>query len=200
MNRCVGCDNVERSLDADLLCSWCVERRECFRKGEQSGRASAFRECAEEARRKATTAVARYACGCAIDDMKRDRHLGRVESGDVMLPTFMRERRPLVDPVVTESDLDRFCEHVTSLLGRLVAALLGVRPIPEPREVAPPGRGDAEIREMATAKRARAELGVTEAEVSEACRFFGEACADSMGYRTPIRKALENFVRGRAKR
>lgn len=42
-----------------------------------------------------------------------------------MLPTFMRERRPLVDPVVTESDLDRFCEHVTSLLGRHVSARVG---------------------------------------------------------------------------
>lgn len=62
MNRCVGCDNVERSLDADLLCSWCVERRECFRKGEQAGRASAFRECAEEARKREANADER-ACG-----------------------------------------------------------------------------------------------------------------------------------------
>lgn len=41
---------------------------------------------------------------------------------------------------------------------------------------------------------ASAPADVTEAEVSAACRQFGEACADSMGYRTPIRKALEAFA------
>lgn len=54
MRRCIGCENVERELDADLLCSWCVGRRDAFNKGLAEGRRLAMLECAEEAERSAS--------------------------------------------------------------------------------------------------------------------------------------------------
>jgi hypothetical protein len=91
VSRCIGCDNVERSLDADLLCSWCVERRACFRKGEQAGLRAGLAMAAAEAKARAQAAERlRDECIAKGREVMAEYHDGASQMG-ASLAQWMRE-------------------------------------------------------------------------------------------------------------